>query len=113
MKIPTTLPTKNVLSFFNPHKLLISLQDKLTSRKFSVSSVLTVDVLTFSRMEIGAGCIPSISNKFALQSAKDVEGVIGVGSNWTDRQGYYFVLISKICAYFQGQCRRKRECAYF
>ena len=28
-------------------------------------------------------------------------------------QGYYFVLISKICAYFQGQCLRKRECAYF
>ena len=29
------------------------------------------------------------------------------------RQGYHFVLISKICAYFQGQCLRKRECAYF
>ena len=28
-------------------------------------------------------------------------------------QGYRFVLISKICAYFQGQCLRKRECAYF
>ena len=29
------------------------------------------------------------------------------------KQGYHFVLISKICAYFQGQCLRKRECAYF
>ena len=28
-------------------------------------------------------------------------------------QGYHFVLISKICAYFQGQCLTKRECAYF
>ena len=28
-------------------------------------------------------------------------------------QGYHFVLISKICAYFQGQCLKKRECAYF
>ena len=28
-------------------------------------------------------------------------------------RGYHFVLISKICAYFQGQCLRKRECAYF
>ena len=30
-----------------------------------------------------------------------------------DMQGYHFVLIFKICAYFQGQCFRKRECAYF
>ena len=28
-------------------------------------------------------------------------------------QSYHFLLISKICAYFQGQCLRKRECAYF
>ena len=28
-------------------------------------------------------------------------------------QDYHFVLISKICAYFQGQCFRKRECADF
>ena len=29
------------------------------------------------------------------------------------RQGYQFVLISKICANFQGQCLRKRDCASF
>ena len=84
------MSTKNVLSFFNQHKLFISLQDKLTSRKFGVSFVLTVDVPTFSRMEMGARCIPSISNKFALPSARDVEAVIGVGSNWTDRVAVLF-----------------------
>ena len=29
------------------------------------------------------------------------------------RQGYHFVHISKIHAYFQGQCLRERKCAYF
>ena len=34
-------------------------------------------------------------------------------AGFTYRQGYPFVLISKICAYFQGQCLTKRQCAYF
>ena len=67
---------------------------------------MTVDVPTnptFSRMEMGTGCIPSISNKFALLSAKDVEGVIGVGSNWTDRVGVLFVfrIDRRACIAFQ------------
>ena len=33
-------------------------------------------------------------------------------ARFTYRQGYHFVLVSKICVYFQGQCLTKRECAY-
>ena len=33
-------------------------------------------------------------------------------AGFTYRQGYYFVLISKICVYFHGQCLTKRDCAY-
>ena len=68
-------------------------------------------------------CLEDISRVLQISRASEPGGVkifltssVGVerpSRLLNYRQGYHFVLISKICAYFQGQCLKKRECAYF
>ena len=55
-------------------------------------------------------CIFTQSVTFKTQVAVFVNQV---NYAYVYRQGYHFVLIFKICAYFQGQCLKKGKCAYF